>query len=92
LGTSGELKKKEPDIAPTDTIGAGPFNTLGNIDVGARYLIHQGSFLGSIQLMSGLKTASTGIPQGFDQVMMLGTSRLKFNSAKVGAKPTFRHR
>ncbi len=70
LGTSEELQKTEPDLAPTDTIAAGSFNTLGNIDVGAKYLIHQGSFLWSIELMVGLKTASyrhsAGLRSGYD--------------------------
>lgn len=69
LKTSEELRSTKEDLSPSDTIAAGSFNTLGNVDLGARYLIHEGDFLWSIQLMSGLKTASyrheSGLRSGY---------------------------
>ena len=70
LSTGDELRDAKDGRYPEDTVSAGNLNTLGNVNLGIRYLLNEGDLLWSAQLMTGLNTSeyehATGLRSGYD--------------------------
>lgn len=70
LKTGNEVRSLNNDPFPEDTLTSGSLNTLGNINIGARYLIARGELLWSVKVNSGIRSAdyqhNTGLRSGYD--------------------------
>lgn len=70
LRTGEKLHEAPDDIYTSDTVESGSLNDLGNLRLGGTYLLHDGDFKWSFELMGGMKTASyqnpTGLRTGYD--------------------------
>ncbi len=70
LRTGSELHEARDDRYTGDTVEAGSLNALGNIRLGGSYLLHQGDWNWSAELIGGMRSASyqhpTGLRSGYD--------------------------
>ncbi len=70
LKAGEKVRSLKNDPFAKDTLTNGTLNTLGNINIGARYLIARNELLWSLQLTSGVRSAAyqhnTGLRSGYN--------------------------